>query len=769
MIHFTKSDITRFNGELSSNLGRDNRLVDRLNLLVVNGLVNRPGNRLVDRLVSPTVTNSVFMKLVFCPQFDELFDTVYHIDCGGSTDSTDNFNTTWLSDRFFTSGSSGLVSEPLRFRSLQEKTLRFFPISSGKKNCYIVPLPTGRFYIRTFTVYDNYDGKSHSPSFDLSVEGTLVFSWRSPWPEQVSRIGAYSDLFAFVSDGEADICFYSIATDSPIIASLELIQIDPASYDSASIGNGSVLVNYGRLSSGSEQWGPGFSNDVDLFGRTWQSDAEFRSPNSVEVKAVSAIKNVVNTDQSPNYFPVKLYQTALMGTGNGALEYELPVDAKLDYLLWFHFAEIDVSVNRQGQRVFDVVVNGENMSRVDIFKQVGSFAAYDWYCTVKNLSSTILSVKLVPVVGVPIICGLENYAIVPADLSTVPDQVVAMSALKESLRVPDRMGWNGDPCAPTNWDAWEGVTCHPNKDETALVIFQIDLGSQGLKGYISDQIGLLTNLVSLVSVAVFFLKALQSYFWLSPVLSEPSTESISLGQMLPFVLVAHNLTHVSVHNILFRNHGQPTNRFTLISGKMVSSVSLQLFHGEGLVKKVAFGNLSSNSLGSSLPSGLGLNSLKKLDLSNNRFTGSIPDSLVSSNLQLVILNDNSLEGQVPEGLYSIGVHGGAIDSGKAWLISMQNAISEMLKCFPRNFDRKCVSLAIKACVVYLLCQNVHYSGEVIYMCCIRRGHHDYDFALPQELMALSAKRNRYHRQKSLMTLEMESQHAKGFISNLNSN
>lgn len=47
---------------------------------------------------------------------------------------------------------------------------------------------------------------------------------------------------------------------------------------------------------------------------------------------------------------------------------------------------------------------------------------------------------------------------------------------------------------------------------------------------------------SRVSVAVFFLKALQSYFWLSPVLSEPSTESISLGQMLPFVLVAHNLT-----------------------------------------------------------------------------------------------------------------------------------------------------------------------------------------------------------------------------------
>nr|KYP46013.1 putative LRR receptor-like serine/threonine-protein kinase At1g51820 family [Cajanus cajan] len=109
----------------------------------------------------------------------------------------------------------------------------------------------------------------------------------------------------------------------------------------------------------------------------------------------------------------------------------------------------------------------------------------------------MLSVKLVGVVGAPLICGIENYALVPSDPSTVPQQVVAMKALKDSLRVPERMGWNGDPCAPTNWDAWEGVTCRMSKDNTALVISQIDLGSQGLKGFISDQISLLSDLVSL--------------------------------------------------------------------------------------------------------------------------------------------------------------------------------------------------------------------------------------------------------------------------------
>ncbi|KAB5538243.1 hypothetical protein DKX38_015776 [Salix brachista] len=510
--------------------------------------------------------------------------TSYFIDCGGSTNTTDPFNTVWLSDRYFTGGAISAVSEPLHFRYPQEKNIRFFPLSSGKKNCYILPLPSGRYYFRTFTVYDNYNGKSHSPSFDASVEGTIVFSWRSPWPENLARDGAYSDLFAFVKDGEADVCFYSIATDSPVIGSLEVRQIDPLSYDSATIGDKFILVNYGRLSCGSSHWGPGFSNDTDDFGRTWQSDSEFRTPNTTKIiHSLSTGATITGTNQPPNFFPAKLYQTAV--TGNGILEYELAVDAKLDYLLWFHFAEIDSRVKQKADRVFDVVVNEKNVKRVDVFEEVGSFAAYSWSYTVHNLSSSVLTVKFVPVVGAPIISGIENYALVPNDLSTAPEQVVAMRALKESLRVPDRMGWNGDPCAPTNWDTWEGVTCHPNKDETALVISQIDLGSQGLKGNINN-IGLLP------------IDA-----WGECVFSQHSTALL------------------------------------------------------GCIR-----NLSTNSLGGTLPSGLGQQSLSRLDLSNNQFSGPIPESLASAtHLQLVLLNGNLLEGRVPEELYSIGVHGGAIE------------------------------------------------------------------------------------------------------------
>ncbi|KAK9114742.1 hypothetical protein Syun_021539 [Stephania yunnanensis] len=417
----------------------------------------------------------------------------HRIDCGGRETFTAADHQTWYSDQYYTGGAPGLVSEPRRFPLKQEQTLRFFPVASGKKNCYILPVPAGRYHLRTFTVYDNYDGKLHPPSFDVAVDGTVVFPWRSPWPDDVAKSGAYSDLLAFVADGEADVCFYSIATDPPVIGSIEVFQVDPLSYDSPATGD-LILVNYGRLSCGSESFGLG--GLVDRFGRAWQSDRGFRV-SSKGVKALSSGRRVYGTDQRPNYFPEKLYQEAVTVLGGGDLEYRLPVDAKLDYLVWFHFVEIDVSVNSAGKRVFDVLVNGVNVRRIDVFKEVGRFSALNWHYTVKDLNTTVLSVKLVPVVGTPIISGLENYALVPRDLATVPDQVAGMRALKESLKIPGRMGWNGDPCAPSAWDAWEGVTCRPNKGKTALVVSQIDLGSQGLKGYISEQIALLLDLVSL--------------------------------------------------------------------------------------------------------------------------------------------------------------------------------------------------------------------------------------------------------------------------------
>lgn len=45
-----------------------------------------------------------------------------------------------------------------------------------------------------------------------------------------------------------------------------------------------------------------------------------------------------------------------------------------------------------------------------------------------------------------------------------------MHALRDTLNVPSRLGWNGDPCAPTDWDAWEGVTCNLAADGVSLIV-----------------------------------------------------------------------------------------------------------------------------------------------------------------------------------------------------------------------------------------------------------------------------------------------------------
>jgi hypothetical protein len=66
---------------------------------------------------------------------------------------------------------------------------------------------------------------------------------------------------------------------------------------------------------------------------------------------------------------------------------------------------------------------------------------------------------------------IAPYYLCPSQLLALVLTVAAMKALKESLKIPARMGWNGDPCAPRAWDAWEGVTCH--RGDKGLVITQL--------------------------------------------------------------------------------------------------------------------------------------------------------------------------------------------------------------------------------------------------------------------------------------------------------
>lgn len=342
------------------------------------------------------------------------------IDSGGFNNFTDQFNETWIEDSFFTGGSASSVSQPGNFTMEVERTIRYFPTTGGKKHCYLVPVPNGRYFVRMFFVYDNYDNKGQAPNFEVSVENTVVFSWRSPWNGIIASMGAYSDLHTFVADEEVAACFYSVATDAPLVGALEIVAVDPLSYGSAATGQDVILVNYGRLTGGNTSFGAGLTNNSDVGGRAWEVDSMYSSTTKQVIMTTEPIRNA---NIAPNYFPAQLYQSArtLQLQPNPVLDYYFQVDTSSDYMIWLHFAEIDPTISAPGQRVFDIAVNSEVVfAKVDIFAAVGNFAAYDLNYTVKNLSVASLHLAFTPSAGAPLVSGLEILAILPIEIATDP-------------------------------------------------------------------------------------------------------------------------------------------------------------------------------------------------------------------------------------------------------------------------------------------------------------------------------------------------------------
>lgn len=44
----------------------------------------------------------------------------------------------------------------------------------------------------------------------------------------------------------------------------------------------------------------------------------------------------------------------------------------------------------------------------------------------------------------------------------------AMIVVRDDLILPRIMGWNGYPCAPSEWDTWEGIACTVSTNEMVI-------------------------------------------------------------------------------------------------------------------------------------------------------------------------------------------------------------------------------------------------------------------------------------------------------------
>ncbi|CAJ1961730.1 unnamed protein product [Sphenostylis stenocarpa] len=417
------------------------------------------------------------------------------ISCGARQDvQTKPTTTLWYKDFGYTGGiptnasTTSYIAPPL-------KTLRYFPLSEGPSNCYnINRVPKGHYSIRIFFGLVANARVTNEPLFDISIQGTQIYSLRSDWTTHDDQ--AFTEAQVFLMDGSVSICFHGTGHGDPAILSIEILQVDDkAYYFGPEWSQEIILRTVKRLSCGFGQSKYGVDYGADPRGgdRYWQHIKSFGdnsdSPRSVETRIKQA-------SHPPNFYPETLYRSALVSTSSQPdLTYTLDVDPNKNYSIWLHFAEIDNSVTAVGQRVFDIMINGNVVFQdVDIVKLSGDrYTALVLNKTV-TVNGRTLSIALSPKKGSSaIINAIEILEVITAESKTLSDEVMALQVLKKALGLPPRFGWNGDPCVPQQ-HPWTGADCRLDKRSSKWVIDGLGLDNQGLKGFFPNDIARLHNL-----------------------------------------------------------------------------------------------------------------------------------------------------------------------------------------------------------------------------------------------------------------------------------
>nr|XP_043623896.1 receptor-like protein 4 [Erigeron canadensis] len=439
-----------------------------------------------------------FFLIVFITSFTPSHQAPYalRISCGARNDvHTAPTNTLWYRDFGYSGGYFTNATRP-SFITPRLSTLRYFPLSEGPENCYHIDrVPHGHYSVRVFFGLVRDPTFDNEPLFDVSVEGTLVYSLSSGWSNHDDE-QAFVEALVFLDDGTASICFHSTGHGDPAVLSIEILQVGNNAYNfGPRWGKGTVLRTHKRLSCGAMK--PKF--DVDYSGNHWGGDRFWNSITTFgqsSDKAITTTKSIKLSPNVPNYYPEALYQTGLASTDNQPdLTYTMDVDPNRNYSIWLHFAEIDPLVTGEGQRVFEILINGDILfEEIDIVKMSGGINSALVLNTTVAVSGRSLTITLQPVKGShTIISAIEIFEIVNAEAKTLIDEVRALHKLKSALGLPLRFGWNGDPCVPQQ-HPWSGVDCQFDSAKVKWFIDGLGLDNQGLRGSLPDDISKLSHL-----------------------------------------------------------------------------------------------------------------------------------------------------------------------------------------------------------------------------------------------------------------------------------
>ncbi|KAL8140244.1 hypothetical protein V2J09_006265 [Rumex salicifolius] len=418
------------------------------------------------------------------------------LSCGARKDvRTPPTNTLWSKDYGYTGGVPANATRP-SFITPPLPILRYFPLSEGPENCYFLNnVPTGHYSVRIFYGLVDDPNFDDEPLFDISVEGTLVDSLSAGWSTQDAE-QVFTEALVFLSSRKSSICFHSTGHGDPAVLAIEMLQIDDKAYYSGpQFGRGVILKTVRRLSCGAGK--PKF--DVDYGGDPWGGDRYWNALKTFGLSAdhdISIEGSIYKSSLAPNFYPDDLYRTALVSTDRELdLSYTMDVEPNGNYSIWLHFAEIDPSITGSGQRVFNVLINGDIVYKaVDIVGMSGGLRSSLVLNTTVAVNGRTLTISLHPTNGShAIVNAIEIFQIIAVEAKTSPDEINAMQSVRKSLQLPRRLGWNGDPCVPQQ-HPWIGADCQFDDVKGIWYIDGLGLDNQALRGYLPDDIFRLSHL-----------------------------------------------------------------------------------------------------------------------------------------------------------------------------------------------------------------------------------------------------------------------------------
>ncbi|XP_024369486.1 receptor-like protein 4 [Physcomitrium patens] len=408
------------------------------------------------------------------------------IACGSTVDSVANeTGYAWSKDTGY-SGGKGAAAPATNRIAGHLHTLRYFESTDGPQSCYNISVPSGHYLTRFFFTFGETDNAGQEPVFEVSVEGTLVYSLTSGWSSMVDN--EYGDSLLHITDGAATICFHSSGHGNPAIGSLEILQLYVDAYNMGSSANLNVVMRtIKRVTAGAAQSGYGSRMHADAWGgdRYWATDQTLFAPGS-PIGVLRTEANISNFGNPPNIYPQAIYQSATTTEPSNKLSYIVPVQPGQNYSIWLHFAEIAPEVTGPGMRVFNVMANDALLfPAVDIVNITGSpFRALILNKTITAESRT-LTISFVPLKGSVAVNAFEVFHVIPREYASFDENVWALQAIKQSQNLPPRLGWNGDPCVPPV-HPWIGVKCVFDALAGAWFVSSLALDQQGVGGVLGD-------------------------------------------------------------------------------------------------------------------------------------------------------------------------------------------------------------------------------------------------------------------------------------------